>query len=194
MDDQFHLTEEDHALAKSLGPRSQKGEVIVLYENGISPVKRPNPHFREIPLFFPRYNPVRQATVEINGERKGTTEELEDIEATAIQNLHEKYAGMIAKKVAGLVAKRAVGYGVEKATGSPLLGLAAEIALMASDSADLRSWNLLPRDLQVLRVPVDPGTYTVQVFPNGSGALPPKTIQVAPGKKVFVDFRYMPAF
>jgi hypothetical protein len=122
----------------------------------------------------------------------GSTAVLDDIESTAIENLDEKYAGLIAKKLAGVVAKEAVGYEVGKATKSPLLGALAKLALYASDQADCRSWNLLPKDLQLLRIPVDPGTYQLRVLPVGAAALPAKTVMVVKGQKVFVDFRYMP--
>ncbi len=191
-DQSYHLTSSDHEQAKLSGPSSQKGEIIILYENGISPIKKPHPHFGEIPKFYPRFNRVSAANIEVNGEFKGVTHLLENIEATAIENLDEKYAGMIAKKVAGLVAKETVGYGVQKVTNSPILGFLTKAALYISDQADLRSWNLLPRDLQILRIVVDAGTYKVRAVPVNASALPEKTVQVAAGKKVFVNFRYMP--
>jgi hypothetical protein len=188
----FHLTKADHDIAMVAGPKSGRGEIIVLYENGISPIKKPNPQFKEVPKFYPRYNPVYNADVVVNGNVMGTTATLENIEATAIENLDEKYGGLVAKKVAGLVAKGAVGYGVAKLTNSPLLGFLTSEVLVAADQADVRSWNLLPKDLQVLRIPVAPGTYTVRVLPKGGAPSGEKTIQVTPGQRVFVNFRYMP--
>lgn len=169
-----------------------KAEIIVFYENGISPVKRPNPDFHMVPRFYPRPNPVSYAHVEINGQMKGDTAVLDPIETTAIRNLEEKYAGIVAKRVAGLVAKRVVADQIERKTNSPLLGALARATLYLSDQADLRSWNLLPKDLQIARFPVEPGTYEVKVTPVGADPLPAKTIQVRAGKKVFVNFRYMP--
>ncbi|MEO7164218.1 MAG: hypothetical protein ABI041_14955, partial [Bdellovibrionia bacterium] len=191
-DSVFHLSREDHDTAKLGGPKSRKGEIVVLYENGISPIKRPNPNFSELPKFYPRYNPVTSAQVELNGEIKGTTAILENIERTAIENLDEKYGGMIAKKIAGLAAKEGVAYGISKTTDSPLLGFLAKVAMYASDQADLRSWSLLPRDLQLFRISVDPGTYAIRAIPSGTTPLPTKTIQIEAGKKVFVNFRYIP--
>jgi hypothetical protein len=190
---EFNLTEEDRAQAKLLSPRSKKGEIIVLYENGISPIKKPHPNFHSIPKFFPRNNPILFANIEVNGENKGSTFTLENVETTAIQNLDEKYGGIIAKKIAGIVAKEGVAYAVERQTNSPILGLLTKVALYASDQADVRSWNLLPKDLQVLRVTVDPGTYRVRALPVGADALPEKIVQVESGKKVFVNFRYTPS-
>lgn len=191
-DQQFNLSDQDHEKAKAMSPKSKQGEIVVLYENGISPEKRPNPDFRELPKFYPRHNPSYSAIITVNGQEKGRTALLEDIESTAIHNLEEKYAGLIAKKLAGVVAKESVAYGVAKATDSELAGALTRLFFYASDQADVRSWNLLPRDLQVLRIPVDPGTYTVAPLPEGGRALPGKLIQVEPGKKTFVNFRFMP--
>src|SRR4051812_44003174 len=58
-DEEYHLTDADHAEAKKVLQKSPKlGEIIVLYENGISPVKQPNPQWRSLPRFYPRANPV----------------------------------------------------------------------------------------------------------------------------------------
>ena len=190
--EKLHLTASDRKEAKELGPRGGKGEIIVLYENGISPIKRPNPVFESLPKYYPRYNPVHVAGVMLNGTPAGQTAVLDDIQSTAIHNLDEKFGGIIAKKLAGVVAKEVVAHQIANQTDSPLLGLLARVALYAADQADLRSWNLLPKDLQILRLSVDAGTYDVGLLPAGAGPLAPKTVQVGRGKKVFVNFRYMP--
>jgi len=192
-DAEFKLTPDDHKDAMLKAPKSGMGEIIVIYQNGISPVKRPNPQWRVLPKFYPRPNPVLYADVEVDGKLSGQTSRLHNIEATAIQNLDEKYGGLIAKKIAGIVAKEVVADQVEKHTNSPLLGFLTRVAFYSSDQADLRSWNLLPKDLQIARVVVPPGTHTLKVLPVGAGGpLPERTVQVEAGKKVFVSFRYMP--
>ena len=194
--EKFGLSKDDLKEAKRIAPKSEGGkgaaEIIVIYQNGISPVKKPNPAWNSLPRFVPRFNPVRTARIEINGEVKGTTAVLHDIEAIAIENLEEKNGGMIAKKIGGVIAKEVLARQIEERTNSPLLGLLARVTMYASDQADLRSWNLLPRDLEMARFAVEPGTYTVRALPVGVGPLPEKTIQVQAGQKVFVNFRYMP--
>jgi len=188
----FNLSSADLDSARALMPKAGKAEVVVFYENGISPVKQANPQFRTLPRFYPRYNPVSEAQVEVNGQVKGSTEKLHDIQATAIENLDEKYGGMIAKKIAGIAAKELIGAEVERQTNSPLLGFLTRVVMYETDQADIRSWNLLPRDLQIARITVPPGTYSVRVLPVGGSASNVRTIQVGAGKKVFVDFRYTP--
>lgn len=192
---EFHLTPEDHRKARLASPESHQGEIIVLYENGISPVKRPHPHFHEIPIFYPRFNPVLDAEVRLNGKPVARTSELHNIERTAIENLDEKYASLIARKLAGVVAKEALGDQIARKTHDPLLGLIAKLMLYASDQADLRSWNLLPRDLQIARLVVSPGPYEISLLPSSTAASEGhflKKVEVQAGKKVFVNFRYLP--
>jgi len=176
--------------ARGAMPRSGKGEIIILYENGISPRKRPHPSWSSIPIFVPRHNPV--VSTHIGIETAGgpgislTTVPLYDIEAVAIQNLEEKYGAIIAKKVAGVVAKEVVADQIGER--NPWLGFFAKVFFYASDQVDDRSWQLLPRDLQVARAVVSPGLHTVRCEATGAS----RTVAVAPGKKAFVAFRYMP--
>ncbi len=187
-----NLTDQDHAYAKMQLPKAGKAELLVIYENGISPIKRPNPSFRELPKFYPRFNPVLYANVLVDGQLVMPTAQLLNIETTAIENLDEKWGGMLAKKLAGLVAKEIVGDEIGNVTHSALLGFAAKVALYASDEADVRSWNLLPKDIQVARFTIEPGTHHVQLQTVGGPWLPERTVTVAPGKKALLDFRFMP--
>ena len=100
---------------------------------------------------------------------------------------------MAAKRVAGRVAKAVVADQVRRQTNNELLGFLTEVALVVSDQADTRSWSLLPRDLQVLRIPVEPGEHEVALRPVGAAAAPTlRKVRVEAGKKAFVSFRYFP--
>lgn len=193
---QYSLSAEVKAAAKERVSTRRPAEVIVLYQNGISPRKAPDPGFHSVPIFIPRVNPVFTAEVTVSSDTtneslQAKTEILMNIESVAIENLREKWAGIVAKKAAGLIAKSMIGSAIDKKTNSGLGSLLA-LALYATDGADTRSWNLLPHDLQVSRFSVKGGTYTVRAHPMGSALLPEKTVQVKPGEKVFVTFRYMP--
>lgn len=210
--EQFSLSAEDHALAMKSAPRSGLGELIVIYQNGISPVKRPNPDFRSLPKFFPRYNPVQHAQVQVIASIDSTvasgstasqeldlagasvdTRSLFDVEAVAVQNLEEKYGRLIAKKIAGVVAKEVVADQIGKQTKNEFLGLLAKLFFYASDQADVRSWSLLPHDFQIARIPLKPGVYEVELRPVGVGAnLPKKKVMIQSKRKTFLNFRYMP--
>jgi len=192
---ELNLTDDEIEEAKKNFPKSEFGELIVFYENGIAPQKKPHPSFYSIPQFYPRYNPVLTASVLVNGEKKCQTNVLDNVEETAIKNLEEKYSAIIAKKIAGVVAKEVVAYQIGKAADSPLIQQVARLVFYASDQADLRSWVLLPKDLQVARLTLAPGDYKVSVVPEGdSEKTHEESIQIKKGKKVFLNYRYVPDF
>lgn len=188
---QFGLSEEDKAAAKALHPRNKKGEIIVLFENGISPMKVPHPNMQSIPTFRPRYNPVKHARVTVDEKESGETYPLFDVESIAIQNLKENYDAIIAKKVAKTVAREVLAHKLAR-DERPGLAALVWIFMAATDQADLRSWQLLPKDLQIARITVDPGVHTVQLNPIGASPTIQKTVQVSAGGKVFVSFRTIP--
>lgn len=191
----YGLTDADIERERLRGPRSDRGEIIVVYQNGRAPKKKPHPDFYQVPIFVPQPNPHPFARVQIVGEGNltlqdaGQTAVLHDIEASAIQNLNEKWGGILAKKLAGIAAKEIVADQIRKGTGSDLAGAAARLFFYLSDQADLRSWYLLPRDLQLLRIPVDPGRYTVRVTPEGGAMLPEKSVDVRRRQRVWVGVR-----
>src|SRR5687768_14171886 len=59
---------------------------------------------------------------------------------------------IVAKKIAGAVVKEVVAHQIAKQTKNELLGGLAKLAMYAADQPDLRSWNLLPKDLQIARI------------------------------------------
>ncbi len=191
--DQFNLSQADQDKNKKRVGSKRQSELIVFFENGISPIKKSHRRFGSIPIFQPRFNPVTLGQVMVNGEQMDDTALLDNIESKAIHNLEQKYAGLIAKKIAGAAAKIIIGNQVEKATDSKLLGALTKIAFFISDQADVRSWNLLPKELQIARISLAPGTYRVRVRPVGDNQkIKPKQIKLKAGEKAFLSFRYIP--
>ena len=162
------VTEEDVKEARQ--ELKSSGSVVLLYQNGMAPEKVSSPSWYEIPEYRPRHNPWRAARLYLDGKEVGRTELLYDVEKVAIQNLKEKYAGLIAKRVAGVVAREVIGDQLDrKAEG---LGTILKIAMYAASQPDLRSWLTLPRDFQVARVTAAPGKYRATLRLEGaSGAL-----------------------
>lgn len=171
-----------------------KGELVVIFEAGLSPVKQPRGQDSNLPRFTPRYSDVAFAKIKANGRHVGSTEKVLDIERLSIDYLEDRIGRMTAAKIGGLAVKGAAAYGLAKATKNDDLGLLAFVVLAAVDQADLRSWQTLPRDLQLLRVPLDPGEYSIEVEVAGQSA---KTLEVRPvgqyhikaGSKTFVVVR-----
>lgn len=198
-EEKYHLSADDRAAAKKRVSPDRPAEIIVIFQNGISPKKVPEPNFPSVPRFVPRMNPVSGGEAVVanagNGAEVGRAKAnaLMNVEAVAIENLREKWGGLLAKKIGGVFVKNAIGNAIDKQTHNSGLGGLVALALYAADQADTRSWNLLPKDLEIARVEVPAGTYTVTLKTiGGPGALPPKTVQVKKGEKIFVNFRYMP--
>jgi uncharacterized protein len=193
MRDQVERWEREYGLASEKGRPRDRTEIIVIYQNGWAPRKEPREDFPSLPRFRPYPDAVRGAEVVVDGQARGSTSMLHDIEATAIENLDERVAGMVAKRIAGRVLKEVAAAELERRTNNAAVGALARVILIASDQADLRSWLFLPRDLQILRIPVEPGTHEVEVFPAGRGALSPQKVDVRGGEKKLVNFRYIPS-
>ena len=189
-------------LARSSAPigSPKQGQIIVVFQNGRSPRKVPSPSFYSIPEFRREPNPVTSAKVSISAlgsERAPSmmkqTDVLQNIESDAIKNLEQKWAGILAKKLMGIAAKETAGHVLNSKTGNSGVGDLLKLALYVSDQADLRSWSLLPKDLQIARFFVDPGTYTVNISPiERPDRAQEKVLQVSPGKTVFTTVRFVP--
>jgi hypothetical protein len=137
------------------------GGVALLYQNGFAPEKVTHPSWHELPDYRVRYNRHRAAHLYLDGEKVARTEVLYDVEKAAIANLNQKYALYVAKRVAGVVAREVLGNELDKQKAG--LGTIMKIAMYAASQADLRAWSTLPKDFQVARVQVKPGTYEASI-------------------------------
>lgn len=175
-----------------------RGEVILIVEEGRAPYKVPNPQFTLMPKFVRSDYDARSVFLK-EGTHQAQSYPLFDIEQTAIHELEERAAGMIAKKVAGIVVKQTAAYGVEKATKSPELGALTAILLHLTDQADLRSWTFLPARLQIARLAIPSGRHDIRVdMVSGMGAVTPavkvwKQVEVKAGRTVFLHYRIPPS-
>jgi hypothetical protein len=113
----------------------------------------------------------------VDGAEVGRTVLLEDVEEVARSNLRDRIGWVTARALARTAAKTILvdeaAERVEDEHGEwagLLVGLFGSALNLASESADLRSWLTLPRDLQVLRVPVEPGPHALRLeWSGGAG-------------------------
>lgn len=171
------------------------GEVILLLEQGLSPVKRPHPNFRLLPKFYKRFFWSDYVWLSTDTGERFRSYPLFDIESTAITELDNRIDGILAKKIAGIAVKETAGFAVEKATKSELAGFLAKVFLYASDSADLRSWTTLPARLQLLRMKVKAGRHNLSLDMVETSGQERKNIhqwegvEVKSGEYVFLNYR-----
>jgi len=137
--------------------RKKTGGVALLYQNGFAPVKVPHRSWHEIPEYRKRYNKHRAARLFLDGKEVGRTEIMFDVEEAAISNLQQKYAVILAKRVAGVVGREVIRHQLDQKHEG--LGSVVAFAMAAASQADLRFWSTLPKNFQIARVQLEPGTY-----------------------------------
>ncbi len=103
-----------------------------------------------------------------------------DIHAVAEKNLADEYDTLILRAVARTAMKMAaaegIAIGARAAAGKnsrdwvgPLVGGIARVLALATEEADIRSWRMLPGEIQLGRVWIDPGEYSVVIQSTDQG-------------------------
>ena len=127
-----------------------------------------------IKVVFPRYverkSIYNSAVIKtINGEYP--LQLAEDINAISFKVLGERMNAEFAKSLLRVAIKQAAAYKIGESQDSPALGAALSIVASASESADTRNWQTLPRNIYYVRVPLTEGLQDVSVVlkgPNGN--------------------------
>lgn len=125
------------------------------------------------------------------------TEALTDLEPLLERSLEEAKTATLTRTVIRVVLRTIASQQTKDALsgGNPLLNLLVNVGtdVLADqlEQADARCWFLLPRSVQVARIPVKPGTHSIEVVARGEGGAALKTrtfenIEVKPGQKKFV--------
>ncbi|MBA3581799.1 MAG: hypothetical protein H0W44_05020 [Gammaproteobacteria bacterium] len=101
-------------------------------------------------------------------DQTALTVELENVDQLARNNLEARMAGIIAR----IIARSVVKYNVADQVGdrNPLLGLMTQVVNLVSETADTRSWQSLPMNIQITRLPIEIGEHRVIIkstMPNG---------------------------
>ncbi|MBI3811573.1 MAG: hypothetical protein HY283_05140 [Nitrospirae bacterium] len=154
-----------------------------------------------LPKFVPRSNKVKTAEVHLipaagsGGAVSQRTFLAEDVTAIAKKNLEDRIARITAKSIARAVVKYQATREAEK-KGGPVAGLLANVAAVATEQTDKRSWRTLPGQIQLARLAVPPGTYTVAVeyYDTTDGLIERKTfpaMTLKAGEKRFLGYRVL---
>jgi hypothetical protein len=97
-----------------------------------------------------------------------------DVNAVAEKNLADEYDSLVLRAVARTAMKMAAAEGIAigaRAAGGrknrdwigPLVGGLARVIALATEEADIRSWRTLPGEIQLARIWVEPGDYSVAI-------------------------------
>ena len=149
--------------------------VVVLINNGNIPVKQERmalfpsgqgfPVKLALPEFVARGGGVTEVTTEINGTQY-RAEPVENLEGIAFKSLEDEIARVLFKAIARAVIKETTARQLDGDGDSPA-GLLLRVINLITENADLRSWNGLPREVQMLIAPVETGTGQLNIELDG---------------------------
>lgn len=136
-------------------------------------------------------------------ERAVSTRLTIDLSSAAMSEYDARIGGIVAKSVARAAAKYvvvdAVSDGVKKKdkTAGEIVGLLGNVAAVASERADTRSWHLLPGTIRIARLRVPAGTHSFDVELDGvRGSEPIRLrlgeVEVHPGSVTVLPLRSWP--
>ena len=160
----------------------EQGELVFVLNNGLAPIKREKAinSFDAVggtmvrialPAYESRNNNIVSARITAS-DKQATTELMEDIDAIAKKNLDAHMPAIIARSVARVVIKAVAGKKAQQtalnnnndnAMAGMLGALAFQVAAIATERADTRSWLTLPSNIQLARLALPPGSYSVKV-------------------------------
>lgn len=168
LDEEYKKYREQFAFAVEPYPEGA-AEIIVIYWDGVVTSKRENSISVWVPsldqavsLALPHYPPSNYLKKPFNLHIAGQqhrTETLEDMESLMREDLDDESALIYSMTLARMVSKYGLVKNASKQNGS--LGLLMNIAAMLSESADTRSWNMLPSTIQLARFSVPEGRYSL---------------------------------
>jgi hypothetical protein len=166
-----------------LGP--DEGQVVVVVEAGLSPVKRSlqrdygdGGNLIEVPVYQDRGN-APQAQVRV-GERVESAVTVTSLEQVAKVHLDDRIGRMLLKQLGGVAVKGGLAAGVGALTESKELGALTFLVLTAVNAPDLRSWLSLPAEFQIARFRLPAGKHTVEV--SAGGQVRTREVEVKAGK------------
>lgn len=163
------------------------GSLVVLYEEGFVPqrseikVAFATPS-GVIPLALPYYrehgNAPRPLRIDLDG-RIMESETLCDVRLLAIKSLRERIGSLVVRQLLRAIAKVQTQKLAREKLG-PLGEFAANIYSLISENADLRSWTMLPDNMQLLRVSLPPGEHRLELA-GADGASFTETVTIRRG-------------
>jgi hypothetical protein len=136
-------------------------------------------HGRIARIALPRFTLNKQSiildTIQVSNEAtsiKTQSQRLYDINAVAEKTLADEYDSLVLRAVARAAIKMASAEGLAIGAGAaagknnrnwvgPLVGGLIRVLALVTEEADIRSWQTLPGEIQLARIWVEPGKYTV---------------------------------
>lgn len=143
-------------------------------------------------VYQPTPYPAWSVSVLDGSSTLGTTSLLADMDALAVRNLTDRIPEIVIRTTLRFAIKAFATYQLRKemGAGGALLGMALTAL---TEQADLRSWLLMPSNLQVARIALPPGEHSLGIVLQDSRgqSLDNRnvTVTIERGKMTFVNLR-----
>lgn len=170
------------------------GELIVIHQLGLIARKQEYSFLvnigREIQRFsFPKIfpmNPYRFGRTGVSVGRKPFIpgQLVQNFDGIAARTLEDRRLRLIAKQTARLILKSQINQKARQELG-PLGGLVTNIFNAATETADTRSWALLPSAFYLTRYTLEPGKHNIKLYHNGR-LDEVRAVRIKGGKKTFL--------
>jgi len=182
----------------------KRGEVVLLLHTGLAPIKRSESIFVNtndgvpirisMPVYQSRPSFITGAVLKV-GEVSQPTDLVDNIDAIARSSLESHKAAIIARLIARAIAKNAISDNA-KQQGGELAGFLTDVAMMATETADTRSWLTLPKHIYLSRLKLEPGSYAASLSLLGRNGEVVQVvglgdIKVVKGKITFIEKTYI---
>lgn len=153
-------------------PANGQSQLVMLYWGGTVSAKQqrfmsvyqPSLGYN-ISLALPYYNDKYTAPKPLRFSVEGQTAETElfdDVDRLVRADLEAESAAIYAAAVARVMIKQTALHEMKKKDEDGLATLLLNVASMVTESADVRSWNMLPASIQISRITLDNGHYSLQ--------------------------------
>ncbi len=169
------------------------GEIVLIYQQGWGPVKRPNPQNFSFPMLFASFSQTQRANLIVDNFPPSPSSEIYNISDVTIKTFNDQMGELVAKRLGAHVVKAVAADQIRQRNEG--LGNLAYVVMRVADQADTRHWSTLPESFQIARLRVPAGKYnvTAQGFtenhqPSGE-SMPQMRVEVRPRKFTFVNWR-----
>jgi hypothetical protein len=170
------LAQQYPRFVRQLGELGANGELVVIYELGTIATKQRHEHLipwgDEVLRFsFPVIRPRSPQRFSRTGVRVANrpfvaAQLVQNMDQIAAETLEDRRLRITLKQGARLIMKSQISQQAEKEFG-PVAGLAAKVFGVVTETADTRSWTLLPSAFYVTRYQLPPGTHTIEIWADG---------------------------
>ena len=155
-----------------------KGEIVLVLSAGLAPAKREVSSVVQDPRSGKIFR-ISLPALQMRGSRVSsvivTAENVGDVKAERVESISRAANRTLQSQLPGLTA-RALSRNVVKSAAANQIGKESEgleylvnFASAVFENADTRSWRILPHEIYLARMALEPGTYDVQLKLGGTG-------------------------